>query len=126
MKLQQAIVDYLQAQGLGTTGKDLFRAHMPAKVVSGSLVLTRTMIDDDPYSRLKKGSIQIISRDATADLAYERAAAIKSVLRLQGVVMGEVSFKFIIPKHEPLVFPRTDGGEFEASVNYQFVADNWE
>lgn len=126
MKLLQAIVDYIQAQGLGTPGKDLFRGFMPAQVQAGTVVLARVAIDDEPYSGIKKGTFQVVTRGATGDLAYAKAAAIKKVLRLEGVEIGEVKFKFILPKHDPLVFPRSDGGQYEASVNYQFVADNWE
>lgn len=126
MKLLQALVDFIQAQGLGTPGKDLFRGFMPAQVETGTVILARVQIDDDPYCRVKKGTFQVVTRAATGDLAYDKAVAIKKVLRLEGADMGGVSFKFILPKHDPLVFPRTDGGQYEASVNYQFVADNWE
>lgn len=126
MKLLQAIVDHLQANGLGTPGKDLFRGYMPAQVDTGVVVLARVAIDEDAYSGIKKGPFQIVTRAASGDLAYDKAAAIKKVLRLEGVEIGGVRFKYILPKHEPLVYPRTDGGQYEASVNYQFVADNWE
>lgn len=126
MKLLQAITNFIQAQGLGTPGVDLFYGHMPAEVDAGSVVLARVMIDIDPYTGINKGTFQVVSRAMKGDQAYDRAAAIKKVLRLEGAELGGVSFKFIHPKHEPLVFPRTDGGQYEASVNYQFVADNWE
>lgn len=126
MKLQQAIVDLIQANGLGQPGKDLFRGYMPAEVETGTVVLARVAIEEDPYSGIKKGTFQVVTRAATGDLAYDKAAAIKKLLRLEGVDLSGVSFKFILPRHEPLVFPRSDGGQYEASVNYQFVADNWE
>lgn len=126
MKLLEAIVQFIQANGLGVPGKDLFRGYMPAQVLEGTVVLARVAIDDDPYSGIKKGPFQVVTRAATGDLAYAKAAAIKKLLRLEGAVIGEVSFKFITPKHEPIVYPRADGGQYEASVNYQFVADNWE
>jgi hypothetical protein len=126
MKLLEAITGYIQAQGLGTQGVDLFYGYMPAEIDSGSVVLARVMIDIDPYTGINKGTFQVVSRAMKSAQAYDRAAAIKKVLRLEGAELGGVKFKFILPKHEPLVFPRTDGGQYEASVNYQFVADNWE
>lgn len=126
MKLLQAITDFIQAQGLGTPGVDLFYGFMPSEINVGTVVLARVMIDDDPYTRIKKGTFQVVCRGRNSAEAHDKAAAIKKVLRLEGVEIGGVSFKHAYPKHEPLVFPRTDGGQYEASVNYQFVADNWE
>lgn len=126
MKLLEAIVQFIQVNGLGNPGVDLFRGYMPAEVETGTVVLARVPIEDDPYCRTKKGTFQVVTRAATGDLAHAKAAAIKKLLRLEGAEIGEVGFKFIIPKHEPLVYPRADGGQYEASVNYQFVADNWE
>lgn len=125
MKLLKAIVNFIQAKGLGTPGVDLFYGHMPSEVSTGTLVLARVAIDNDPYTAIKKGTFQIVTRAATGNLAHDKAAAIAKVLRFEGAEIGEVSFKFAYPKHEPIVFPRTDGGQYEASVNYQFAADNW-
>ena len=124
--LLQAILLHLESNGLGVRGKTLFRGYMPAEVEVGSVVLVRTTIDEDPYTGIRKGSFQVVCRADTGDEAGDQAVAIKRVLRLKGVEIGGVRFKFIQPKHDPLVYPRSDGGQFEASVNYQFVADNWE
>jgi hypothetical protein len=53
------------------------------------------------------------------------AEQLMPVLMTEGAKHGEVRFLFIKPEHDPLVFPRTEGGQFEASVNYNFAA-NWE
>ena len=79
MKLLDAVVERIQTQGLGVPGKDLFRGFMPAQVSVGTLVLARVTIDDDPYTGLKKGTFQVVTRAETADAAYERASAVKNV-----------------------------------------------
>lgn len=126
MILTKTIVAYLHDRGHGEPGLDLFYGFMPHQVTAGSVVLARSAIEIEPYTGIRKGTFQVVTRDATSDLAYNKAAAIAKVLRLEGAVIGALSFKFILPKHDPLVYPRSDGGLFEASVNYQFSADNWE
>lgn len=126
MKLLDSIITLIQTNSLGVPGKTLFRDYMPSDIKSGTLVLARVAIEIDPYTGLRKGSVQIVSRDKTPDLARKRASDIMKVVKLEDAVVAGVSFKFIRPKHEPIVFPRADGGLFEASVNYQFVAQDWE
>lgn len=126
MMLTMIVATYLRDIGQGELGNTLFYGFMPHQIPTGSVVLCRTPIEEDAYTGLRKGTFQVVTRDATADLAYNKAAAIRRVLRLEGADIGNVSFKFILPRHDPLVYPRSDGGLFEASVNYQFSADNWE
>jgi hypothetical protein len=125
MKLQEAVVATIQQAGLGIPGRTLFHTHMPAGINTGILVMARVPVGIDPYHGLKKGTFQVIVRAATIDAAYNLANDLMPVLTTEGAVRGEVNFRFIKPEHDPLVFPRTEGGQFEASVNYNFAA-NWE
>lgn len=125
MKLEEAIVSMIQTAGLGTVGVSLFHSHMPAQVLNGVLVMTRVPIANDPYSGLRKGPFQVVVRSQDLEEAHNKASQIMKALTTDGVTVGEVSFLFIKPAHEPLVFPRTEGSLFEASVNYNFAA-NWE
>lgn len=125
MKLETALVNIIQAAGHGQIGRTLFHTHMPAQVTEGTLVLTRVAIFKDPFTGLRKGPFQVVCRAATPEAAHGKAVAIIDALRTEGAVLNEVDFKFIFPINEPLVYPRTDGGQFEASVNYQFAA-YWE
>lgn len=126
MNLEKAVCQFLHEKGAGVPGKTLFYGHMPHQIKSGVVVLVRVPPNDDPYTRIRKGTFQVVVRDEIRDAAYDKAVSIKKLLRLEGGVVGGMSFKFILPKHDPLVYPRSDGGLFEASVNYQFTADNWE
>lgn len=126
MKLEMALVELIKLAGFGTVGVDLFHTHMPSEVKAGTLVLTRVPISNDPYNRLRKGTFQVICRSPTPEGSHDKASAIAKALRGEGAVATNgVSFKFIFPINEPLVFPRTEGSLFEASVNFQ-IAANWE
>ncbi len=125
MKLEDAIIQIIYEAGLGQPGISLFHTHMPAQVKAGTLVLTRVPILIDPYSGMRKGPFQVICRDQKPDFAHDKASEILKLLATEGVIKGGVSFKFIKPMNEPMVYPRTEGSQFEASVNYNFAA-NWE
>ena len=125
MKLEEALVAIIKDAGLGVVGSSLFQSHMPAECKAGALVLTRVGIMVDPYTGLRKGPFQVIVRAGTIVEAHTRASAIIKALTTEGTTKGGVTFKFIKPEHEPLVFPRTEGSQFEASVNYNFAA-SWE
>lgn len=124
MILEDAIVARIAANVPGLIlGKSLFHSHMPAEAKQGVLVMTRVPIGVDPYHGVRKGTFQVICRDLKIVDAHDRATAIMKAIVSEGVVQGGVRFMFIKPAHEPLVFPRTEGGQFEASVNYNFAAD---
>lgn len=125
MKLEDAVVARIQQSGLGIPGKTLFHTHMPAGVGKGVLVMARVPVMIDPYTNLRKGTFQVIVRAATILDASALAVQLMQVLTTEGAKQGPVRFLFIKPEHDPLMFPRTEGGQFEASVNYNFAA-NWE
>lgn len=125
MKLEDAVVAIIQQAGLGVPGKTLFHTHMPANVPKGILVMARVPVMIDKYTGLRKGPFQVIVRAATIVEAHALATQLMSALATEGKRQGPVRFLFIKPEHDPLVFPRTEGGQFEASVNYTFAA-NWE
>lgn len=125
MKLEEALIAIIKDAGLGVIGKTLFQSHMPAECKEGALVLTRVGVMIDPYTGLRKGPFQVIVRAGSIVTAHDRASAIMKALMTEGTTKGGVRFQFIKPEHEPLVFPRTEGASFEASVNYNFAA-SWE
>ena len=126
MKLEDALVAHFAAKVPGLLpGKTLFHSHMPGEVVVGTLIMARVPIMKDLYSGMRKGTFQVICRDLKIALAHDRASAIMKAVESEGVIVGGVNFRFIKPQHEPLAFPRTDGAQFEASVNYTFAA-HWE
>lgn len=125
MKFEDSIVLQIADQGLGIPGQSLFHSHMPAGTGKGILVMARVPVMIDMYTGLRKGTFQVVCRAPTILEAHELSTQVMAVLTTEGAKLGEVNFFFIKPEHEPLVFPRTEGSQFEASVNYNFAA-NWE
>lgn len=125
MRLELAVLELIRASGNGVIGVDLFHTHMPAQIKHGTLVLTRVPITVDPYTGMREGTFQVIVRSAQPEESHDKASAIAKALRGEGAVVNWVKFLFIHQVHEPLVFPRTEGALFEASLNFQFAA-NWE
>jgi len=126
MKFEDSLIQHIATNFPAVVpGVSLFHSHMPADVVSGVLVMARVPVLIDPYTGMRKGTFQVICRDLKITLAHDRASAIIEAIVSEGVVVGGVNFRFIKPQHEPLVFPRTEGAQFEAAVNYNFAA-NWE
>ncbi len=125
MTLEDAISFMIRDAGLGVIGKTLFHSHMPAEIKTGTLVMTRVPIEIDPYTGLRKGPFQVVCRDKTIVGAHTQARSILKALTTEGIKLYGVDFKFIKAANEPLVFPRTEGAQFEAAVNYNF-AGYWE
>jgi len=126
MKLEDALISHISANAPGLVqGVSLFHSHMPAGIASGVLVMTRVPIEVGLYTGMRNGTFQVVCRDVSIPLAHDKASEIIKAISSEGVRVGTVNFRFIKPQHEPLVFPRTEGAQFEAAVNYIFAA-NWE
>lgn len=126
MKFEDALVEHIASVLPDLIPrKTLFHSHMPADVKSGVLVMARVPVPIDLYSGMRKGSFQIVCRDLKIVLAHDLATSVMKAIASEGVIVGGVDFKYIKPQHEPLVFPRTEGAQFEAAVNYLFAA-HWE
>lgn len=118
----QPIVDKLQTESLGTPGVDLFREQMPHQVVKGMLVTQQMPVERNPYAPgYRKGSFQVIVRDAVYDDARTTANSVIDAITGDGITLGDMKFRFIRARHDPLLFPRSDGDLVEASVNFDFV-----
>lgn len=126
MKLEEALIKRLSEAGIGLVpGRNLFHSHMPSEINTGVLVLTRVPLEVDPYTGMRKGPFQVICRDLDLEAAHNRATQIMKAMVSEGVTVGDVKFLFIKANNEPLVFPRTEGAQFEAAVNYNISA-TWE
>jgi hypothetical protein len=80
-----------------------------------------------------KGPFQLIVRSNSAKDANDQATAISKMLssheRIKlglgtSISLPSILINYIFPRHLPVVYPRSDGGFFEASVNFDicFVA----
>ena len=124
MNLQE-LANYLSDGGIVTQGKDLFIHNMPAKVDSGVLLrgkLTGTPINHELPGYRRTG-FQAVIRHTDYKEGFELAETVSSELTFKGgdTVLGSIVVKHILPKHEPVVFPVSEGDFLEFSVNFDAV-----
>lgn len=118
----EPIAQHLEANGHGVIGQDLFYHHMPESIEEGLLVTMRLPAKREQYAlAMRRGSFQVIARGRDEDALEERLRAVSSTLNAQGLQLGDMNFRFIHPKHDPLVYPRSDSRLVEAAVNFDFV-----
>jgi hypothetical protein len=118
----QVFIEQLAAGGLGTPGLNLFRNEMPAEARIAWLITSQTPTFIADHGT-RTGELQIIARAESVDAAKAMAEQAMSLMPGPGQI-GDYRFWVIHPKHEPLGYPGSDGGLYEASVNYRVVYTN--
>lgn len=118
----EELLVHMQDLGLGVIGQDLFRHHMPEKVSSGLLLTIQTPTSVNPYAiGYRKGQIQLVARAKTADQATAKANDTIKTLSGEGLDLPSVKVLRLYPRHEPLLYPKSEGALYEASVNFDIV-----
>lgn len=116
------MVAFMQTKGLGIPGRTLFAYTMPDSISEGLLVTSQVPIARNPYAQqLFRGEFQVIARGSEHHALITRLEGVSNALTVQGVKMGDMNFRFIIPLNAPLVFPRAESRLLEASVNFEFA-----
>jgi hypothetical protein len=118
----ESIVQFMREKGLGTPGQNLFAYGMPESVSQGLLVTSQMPIQRNKYvTQLRRGEFQVIARGSLHAELIDRLNSVSDALNVQGVIIGDMNFRFIVPLNNPLVFPRADSRLLEASVNFEFA-----
>lgn len=116
------ILQYMQTQGLGTKGVDLFRDNMPARATKGLLLTnqTRTRISPEIKTYVS-GLFEVTARDATFDAVREKMnSVIDAISSNGGLQLGDMCFLYIRAYNTPLVYPVSESALVEASVLFDF------
>lgn len=122
MKVKQ-FAQYLQDEGLGEQGVNIFVQHLPEKASATSIML-KNSLDGTPIDHelpgYRRGKFQAIVRckankfeDGEA-LAY----AISDALTVYEKQIGEFYFNYLRPTSEPIAYQLSDGANYEFSVNF--------
>jgi len=119
MKIEP-LAEYLESEGIAKAGKDLFAYYMPDSVSEGILLISSlegTPIDTELPGYRKTGFQVIIRHD---DHVKGRALAdqVSSALTMSNTTLTDMYVNYIRPRHEPVVFPSSEGDFLEFSVNY--------
>ena len=118
------LVRYLENQGVGVVGKDLFSFSMPDSVTRGVVLmapLSGVKVDNELGRCYFEGKFQAIIRDPSYQDGYERAEEVRNALTKDYLVVEGQTFKKIHPKHLPVPFKRSDGNQIEFSINFDIV-----
>lgn len=119
MKLE-SVANYLEGQGYGKIGRDIFAYRMPETVARGILLTTpQTGVEiNHEMPCFFKSNFMMVVRDTKIDEGLSLAATLSTVLTLEDKALDEVMVKYIRPRFEPVVFPSSKGDNFEVSVGF--------
>lgn len=114
------IATYLQTQGIGTKGTDLFYANVPAKMDTGVVVLDTGGPLPDPDIPTKNPTFQVFIRANTYALGDAKRTAVRDALhRLGNQLLGSTYFFNILAVSEGGHIGRNEAGRDEFSINFQ-------
>lgn len=132
----EELANYIRAQNIEGIGESVYCYTLKQNNMGAMLTSHNTGINTiNDLPDYYKGVLQIIVRSNNPKDSQTQINAIVSLLnsnerRKTGMGMTldltETKFNFILPKHIPVIYPRSDGDFYEASVNFDvcFVALN--
>lgn len=100
----------------------VFINFMPSTVKEGVLLLNKlrgAAIDHD--TGLRRSSFQVIVRHVDQIQAIALAEQVMGALTMNRRQLEGAEVKYILPRHEPVVYPISEGGLLECSVNFDAV-----
>lgn len=121
------ILKYLQDNGVGTMGVDIFQFNMPSNVLKGLLVRQPMYgIDHDPYCPgFYKTEIQLIARAQRFDTGHDLIVQGRDILETRGDrALNDqndtlyMTIRHMVPKTLPIHYPRSEDGGIEWSVRF--------
>ena len=116
----EAVAEFLKSERVAVGGKDLFIHEMPSKVSIGVLLLTPlsgTTINHE-LPKYRTAGFQVIVRHTDHVNGRLLVDQVMASLTMANVTLGGLKVNFIRPKHEPVVYPTSEGDFLEFSVNY--------
>lgn len=118
----EAIGEFLQDEGVGSVGRNIFIYKMPDKIDSAILLRDRLQGDRiDHETGLLKGGLQLVARAVNQPKARQAAREASKALNLRNVTLGDMTIKMLLPRGEPVVFPASDGQLIEALVVFDAI-----
>lgn len=114
------VAEYVEDLGYGSQGKNLFIHHVPTTATKGIFLLSPLSGDRIDYELegYKKTSFQVIVRDPNYQDGHELSKTLMKELRLANQDLASTHVIYMRPRHEPIVYPNSDGDYLEMSVNY--------
>jgi hypothetical protein len=113
--------DYLEIQGTVEQGNTMFLHTMPPEVNKAVMLrvpLGGTSIDHELRGYFKT-SYQLIVRHTQVQPGFDLANSLLKKLFFSEKQLNNIYVKFSRPKHQPVMYRRSESGNFEFSVNFE-------
>lgn len=116
------IVTFLRDQNIAQLGSNVYRQMIPANQSPAAGVYTGLdgIRIDHELPNYHNDDLQVIVRADTYDEAYSIAEAVSAALDISEQDVGSLHINYLRPRHLPAVYPRSEGDNYEASVNFDF------
>lgn len=122
------LVTYVRSKNVAGLGNNVYLFTLKENDV-GAIFTTHTqgVISTPDIPDYYRGQLQVIVRSNNPRQSLSQSQAISDLLSSQqrvkagigmGLILPTTEFKFIMPRHLPVVFPRSDGDFYEASTNF--------
>ena len=121
MSLISEVATYLQSQGLGTVGTNIFYSYMPDSVAPCIGVFDTGGAEPDRYIPTKEPTFQIFIRSTSYAEGKAKLDSVRSALHQQKNTLlssGEIYFYFIFAISEGGHLGRNPAGQDEFSMNF--------
>jgi len=121
MKLE-SVAEFLEDEGFGRRGTDIFAYHMPEEATTGILLLnplSGTQIQHD-LPGYRKGMFMVVVRAADYQTGFALCSEISALLNMAETdKLADVLVKYIRPQHDPVVYPNSTGDNLEFAVAFE-------
>ncbi len=121
MNILQQVINYLEDQGVGTVGTDLFYSKMSDNPVSQIVAFATGGLSPDRYLKSADPTFQILVRNKTYEDGQGKIDDIVNALHQKAnleLVTGEDYFYFIFLIQEPTHLMRDEKGRHLWSLNF--------
>jgi hypothetical protein len=119
--LSENVATYLENNGIGTKGTDIFIGAMPDTQDDAVLIEDTGGVEPDRYVEVKKNTIQSTIRDVSYKTGYEKTDSIYHLLHRKYdptvLEIGGVDVMLIEALSEPTYIGKDENGRFMFTIN---------
>lgn len=122
MSVISEVAEYLEDNGVGTRGTDLFYSYLPGQAGTATAILDSGGPKPDESIPTKSPTFQVLVRAADYDTGKSKLDTIRGLLhqkRNVQLVSGGIYFYFIFAISEGGHIGRNDAGQDEFSINFE-------
>lgn len=119
MSVLSDLADYLEDNGLGTVGTDIFYSYAPGTVAPGIFVLDDSGLQPGKYVPTKKPGFQVFIRAVDYDTGNTKLESVRSLLHnVRNTLVGSTYFYYILARANGGSIGRNEAGHDEFSINF--------